>query len=136
MRFMQAVYPHMEAKGGRIINFGTGLATAGMGMLAPFVMAKESIRALTRVAAREWGAKGITVNTICPLAMTEGLMKMGQKFQEAGAGGPPPMPPMGRLGSAEADIAPLAVFLASDEAGYMTGYTFNADGGVAIDAAR
>ncbi|PQA88229.1 SDR family NAD(P)-dependent oxidoreductase [Hyphococcus luteus] len=137
MRFMQAVYPHMEQKGGRVINLATMLGIMGAGLLAPFAMAKESIRTLTRVAAREWGPKGITVNAICPFAMTDGLMAMGKKFQEAGAGGGgPPMPPLGRIGSPEEDIAPLAVFLASGEAGFLTGYTYMADGGGAIDAAR
>lgn len=134
LRFMQAVRPHMQT-GGRVINFGTGLAVSGAPGTLPLSMAKESIRALTRVAAREWGADGITVNTICPLAMTDGMQAMGQKFAALGRSAPPPPPPIGRLGTPE-DVAPLAVFLASDEGGYLTGYTFFADGGLAMDAAR
>lgn len=134
LRGMQVVRPHMQS-GGRIINFGTGLALAGMPGVLTLAMAKESIRALTRVAAREWGADGITVNTICPLANTDGFMRMGKKFAAMGAGGPPPLPPVGRMGSPD-DIASVATFLASEDASYLTGYTLFADGGVAIDAAR
>jgi NAD(P)-dependent dehydrogenase (short-subunit alcohol dehydrogenase family) len=142
MRFMQACYPHMAGRYGRIINFSTGLGMQGIPRLAHLAIAKEGVRALTRVAAREWGKQKITVNTICPYAMTEGMMEMGRKFMDAtaknGDGAPqgPPETPVGRIGSAEEDIAPVALFLASPDSGYMTGYTFMADGGGGIDAAR
>ncbi|MBC2778045.1 SDR family NAD(P)-dependent oxidoreductase [Parasphingopyxis marina] len=142
LHFMQACYPHMAGRYGRIINFGTALGIKGIPGLAHLAIAKEGIRALTRVAAHEWGKEKITVNAICPFAMTDGMMEMGKKFMAVAAANPdappprPPETPVGRIGSAEEDIAPVALFLASPDSGYMTGYTFMADGGGAIDAAR
>jgi len=132
LAFMQACYPHMEGRDGRVINMVTSLAMRGMAGLAPFLMAKEAIRTLTRVAAREWSGKGITVNALSPFAMTDALQEMGRKLR----GGPPPETPLGRIGSPETDIAPAALFLASADSRYVSGYTLMADGGQLIDAAR
>src|SRR3546814_18024379 len=95
-------------------------------------MAKEAIRGLTRVAAREWGQYGITVNAVCPVADTEAARATVQAGVVVATGGPA----IPRFGSAETDVAPLVAFLAGDEAGYLTGYPFMADGGGANAAAR
>jgi NAD(P)-dependent dehydrogenase (short-subunit alcohol dehydrogenase family) len=131
LHMMQAVYPHMENRDGRIINLGSAAGFTGTPGMTPYNMAKEAIRALTRTAAREWGDKRITVNTLCPVALTE-------SFQNALDQGlaqitPSPIP---RMGSLDEDIAPVALFLASAEAGYVTGYSFMADGGLMMDAGR
>jgi Enoyl-(Acyl carrier protein) reductase len=63
LRTMQACYPHLKTSGdGRIINFASMAGVLGMVGYGPYDMAKEAVRALTRVAAREWGADKITVN--------------------------------------------------------------------------
>lgn len=67
---MQACFPKMRTYGGRIINFGSGAATAGLPEVAAYAIAKEGIRGLTKVAAAGWGKYGITVNTICPMVAT------------------------------------------------------------------
>ncbi len=73
LRFMQACYPHLKESGeGRIINFGSMAGTLGLAGYGPYNMAKESVRALTRTAAREWGADNITVNNVLPIADTWG----------------------------------------------------------------
>lgn len=127
LRTMQACYPYLKASGaGRVINFGSPAATLGMTPYAPYNMAKEAIRALTRTAAREWGPDKITVNNIQPVADTWG----------AGPDTPPATNALGRHGSPEDDVAPVVLFLASDDAKYMTGYTLTPDGGMVIDAAR
>ena len=56
---MQACYPHLKASGeGRVINFASLAGVLGLMPYAPYDMAKEAVRALTRVAAREWALTG------------------------------------------------------------------------------
>jgi NAD(P)-dependent dehydrogenase (short-subunit alcohol dehydrogenase family) len=135
LRAMQAAYPYLRVGGvGRVINFGSSAGVLGSPGFAPYAMAKEAIRALTRVAAREWGADGITVNNLLPLAHTDAYDATTQ-----GAGGEGtwiPDVPLGRLGSSDLDIAPVALFLASDDARFLTGYSMTPDGGLIIDTAR
>ncbi|WP_233549012.1 SDR family oxidoreductase [Xanthomonas sp. CFBP 7698] len=127
LRAMQAAYPYLKASGaGRIINFGSMAGVVGMAGYGPYNMAKEAIRALTRTAAREWGADKITVNTILPVAQTWG--------PEANV--PAPTNPLGRYGSPEEDIAPVVLFLASTDSQFITGSSLTPDGGSLIDSAR
>lgn len=125
LRTMQACHPFLKASGtGRIINLGSAGGLLGMVGYAPYGMAKEAIRALTRVAAREWGVDKITVNNVMPIADTFGSNR-------------PPLPNvLDRNGSPEEDIAPVILFLASKDAQFITGYSLTPDGGMVIDAAR
>jgi len=129
--FMQACFPYLKVRGGKVINFGSASATKGNAGFTAYAAAKEGIRALTRVAAREWAKLGITVNTICPLANSPGVQQWVDEAPElstqmlAGV-------PMGRIGDCEMDIGRAAVFLASSDANYITGQTLNVDGGVLI----
>lgn len=125
LRMMQACHPHLKASGaGRIINLGSAGGLLGMVGYAPYGMAKEAVRALTRVAAREWGADKITVNNVIPIADTFGSDR-------------PPLPNvLDRNGSPEEDIAPAILFLATKDAQFITGYSLTPDGGMVIDAAR
>ncbi|MCU0120092.1 SDR family oxidoreductase [Pseudomonas sp. B2M1-30] len=127
LRTMQACYPHLKASGaGRVINFGSLAGVIGMPGYAPYNMAKEAVRALTRSAAREWGADNITVNNVMPVADTWG----------AAANVPAPTNVLGRYGSPEEDIAPVVLFLASKDGQFLTGYSLTPDGGQIIDSAR
>lgn len=127
LRTMQACYPYLKASGeGRVINFGSMAGVIGLVGYGPYNMAKEAVRALTRTAAREWGADKITVNNVLPVAETWG--------KEAGV--PPATNPLGRYGSPEEDIAPVVLFLASKDAQFLTGYSLTPDGGSIIDSAR
>lgn len=73
LRAMQACYPYLQASGeGHVINLGSAGGLVGMVGYAPYGMAKEAVRALTRVAAREWGEHKITVNNVMPIADTFG----------------------------------------------------------------
>jgi NAD(P)-dependent dehydrogenase (short-subunit alcohol dehydrogenase family) len=124
---MQAVYPHMKAQGwGRIVNFASSMGITGGSGFAAYNASKEAIRALTRTAAREWGADGIVVNAIAPAAATHhgeaGKQSEGYRIFIQNC-------PMGRQGDPELDIAPIAWFLCSDACRYLTGHTFMADGG-------
>src|SRR3546814_1607681 len=84
-------------------------------------MAKEAIRGLTRVAAREWGADGITVNNILPIARTDSYDATTQ--DDEGQASWVPDTPIARLGSPDEDIAPVALFLASKDSQFLTGYS-------------
>jgi NAD(P)-dependent dehydrogenase (short-subunit alcohol dehydrogenase family) len=124
---MQAVYPHMrEQQWGRIVNFASSMGITGGRGFAAYNASKEAIRALTRTAAREWGADGIAVNAIAPAAATHhgeaGKQSEGYRIFIENC-------PMGRQGDPELDIGPLAWFLCSDACRYLTGHTFMADGG-------
>ncbi len=98
---------------------------AGRGIGRPYNMAKEAVRALTRSAAREWGADRITVNNVLPVADTWGA-----------ADAPAPANALARYGSPEDDVAPVVLFLASNDAQFLTGYSLTPDGGMIIDSAR
>lgn len=129
LRLMQACYPHLKASGaGRVINFASMAGVQGLSGYGPYAMAKEAVRALTRVAAREWGKDGITVNNVLPVANTyETIPEMGL---------PMPHTPLARLGSPEHDIAPAVLFLASEDSRFITGTSLTPDGGAIIDSAR
>jgi NAD(P)-dependent dehydrogenase (short-subunit alcohol dehydrogenase family) len=131
LRMMQAVFPHMEGRDGRILNFGSAAAFQGIVGMTPYNMAKEAIRGLTRKAAREWGDKKITVNSLCPVALTESFQTALDKGLAEVA--PSPIP---RMGSLDDDIVPVALFLVSPEAGYVTGQSYMADGGLTMDPGR
>ncbi|OBZ97223.1 3-oxoacyl-ACP reductase [Pararhizobium polonicum] len=127
LRMMQAAYPYLKASGeGRVINFGSPAGIIGLVGYAPYNMAKEAVRALTRTAAREWGADKITVNNILPVAETWG----------AEADVPPPTNALARYGLPEDDIAPVVLFLASKDSQFITGSSLTPDGGFIIDGAR
>jgi len=126
---MKAAFAHMKTQGwGRIVNLASlNGVNAHMGS-ADYNAAKEALRALTRTAAREWARYGICANIICPAAMAASTRRImaqqpGMIERIEGAN------PMGRMGDPEADIAPVAVFLASDDARYLTGNTLFVDGG-------
>ena len=127
LRAMQACHPYLKASGaGRVINFASLAGVTGLLPYGPYNMAKEAVRALTRTAAREWGADKITVNNVLPVADTWG----------AGPDTPPATNVLGRHGSPEDDIAPVVLFLASKDAQFLTGYSLTPDGGTIIDSAR
>jgi len=126
---MTAVFPHMKAqRWGRIISIASLNGVNAHIGTADYNMAKEALRALTRTAAREWARYGICCNIICPAAMAESTRRvmaaqpgMIERISAAN--------PMGRMGNPEQDIGGVALFLASDDARYVTGNTIYADGG-------
>jgi len=124
---MQAVYPHMKEQGwGRIVNFASSMGITGGTGFGAYNASKEAIRAITRTAAREWGADGIAVNAIAPAAATH---KGESAKQSEGYRIFVENCPMKRQGDPELDIGPIAWFLCSDASRYVTGHTIMADGG-------
>jgi NAD(P)-dependent dehydrogenase (short-subunit alcohol dehydrogenase family) len=125
----RAAYPHLKASGrGVVINFASNAGTEGMAGNSPYAAAKEAIRGFSRSIAREWGPDGIRVNMIRPIALSPSLetwREQNPRVAEAQARAIP----LGRFGDCDEDIAPTAVFLASDESRYLTAVTLPVDGG-------
>lgn len=129
--FMQACFPFLEQSRGAVINLGSVSGLRGDAGFAAYAIAKEGIRAMSRVAAREWGPHGITVNVICPFSDSPGVEYMIDNnpgfidtlTEETS---------LKRLGSSEADVGRTVVFLASADGAYITGQTINVDGGIWI----
>lgn len=126
---MQACHPHLLGRGGgSIINFGSSAGTSGMIGFAAYAAAKEGVRALTRVAAREWGPDGIRVNVVCPFASSPGVEGWAKadpaRFAAVLKG-----VPLRRVGDCESDVGRVVAFLASDDARYITAQTLMVDGG-------
>lgn len=128
VHLMQACYPQLKESKGSIVNFGSSSGLEGMPTQASYAAAKEAIRGVSRVAANEWAADGIRVNVLCPFAATEGVVAWQKAFPERAAATVAKVP-LQRIGDPETDIAPVALFLASDDSKYMTGQTLMADGG-------
>ena len=125
--FMQECFPYMKEKGyGRIINTASAAGYDGSAGFGAYGMAKEAIRAVTRTAANEWGQSGITVNVFLPIIATDTFHETqpeALKALEARTA-------LKRVGTTEEDCAPLIVFLASEDGGYLTGQSFMVDGGI------
>jgi NAD(P)-dependent dehydrogenase (short-subunit alcohol dehydrogenase family) len=135
--FMQECFPYLQRKGGRIINIGSGAGVqSNVGYLG-YSACKAALAAATRVAAREWGTFGITANVICPLADSPPIQSIiAERPEENFAEAVVKNLAIKRIGRCEEDIGRTAVFLASDDAAYITGYSLNVDGGLMIDGAR
>lgn len=125
---MQAAFPHLKERGGSIINFGTRQGIYGEPGDGIYGANKEGVRALSRSAAREWGQFGIRVNVINPAGLSPAAARFfeqnperGQKYMDDIS--------LRRFGDLDTDIAPVAVFLASEDSRYVTGQTINTDGG-------
>ncbi|MBL0123023.1 MAG: SDR family oxidoreductase [Betaproteobacteria bacterium] len=130
---MQAVFPHMRDQAwGRIINMASLNGVNAHPYTLDYNSAKEALRALTRTAAREWGKHQICCNIICPAAATDAY-KVFAMAQPENAAAITRMNPMGRMGDPELDIGGIAVFLASEDARFLTGNTLFADGGAHIN---
>ena len=126
---MVAVHPIMKAKGwGRVVNIcSLNGVNAHMGT-AEYNTSKEALRAATRTAAREWAGDGITCNVICPAAKSASFHATMSQHPEL-IPTTDAMNPMGRIGDCYEDIAPVALFLASEDCRYLTGNTLFVDGG-------
>lgn len=126
--YMREAYPYLKENKGSVINFASGAGLFGKPGQSSYAAAKEGIRGLSRVAATEWGPDGVRVNMIAPLAMTESLKEWKENypelFQKTIQG-----IPLGRFADPMQDIGRVCVFLASDDASYVTGETITLQGG-------
>ncbi len=122
----QALPTMMRARAGRIINLASVVAQMGNAGQANYVAAKAGLIGLTKAIAIEIASRNITVNAVAPgfieTPMTDVL---GDKVKEELKA----RIPLGRMGSPR-DVAAAIVFLASDEAGYITGHVLDVNGGM------
>lgn len=124
---MQAALPFLKQSKGAIVNFGSRQGTYGAENYGVYASAKEAIRGLSRVAAREFGPHGIRVNVINPAAETDAA----REYFEANPGAREyfeGVASLRRMGTPE-EIASSVLMLCSDAAGYISGQTINVDGG-------
>jgi 3alpha(or 20beta)-hydroxysteroid dehydrogenase len=125
---MQAVTRTMRKNGGgSIINASSVEGLAGMAGCTAYAATKWAIRGMTKCAAMELGPKGIRVNSVHPGMIDTPMTRVhgGDAAMEYGAS----KVPLRRVGTPE-DVAPLYVFLASDESSYINGAEISIDGGV------
>ncbi|HEY0615959.1 MAG TPA: SDR family NAD(P)-dependent oxidoreductase [Kribbella sp.] len=131
----RAAVPYLEsAGGGAIVNQGSVAGLVAVPNFAAYCAAKGAVVALTRSMAIDLAARRIRVNAICPGTVFTPLMEpmlraRGDGDLEAGLAKTVVKYPIGRLGTPE-EIARVALFLASDEASFMTGSIVTADGGM------
>jgi len=122
----QALATMMRARAGRIINISSVVAQSGNPGQANYVAAKAGLIGLTKAIAVEMASRGITVNAVAPgfveTPMTDILPEQVKEALKTRI-------PLGRMGRPR-DVAAAIVFLASDEAGYITGHVLNVNGGM------
>jgi 3alpha(or 20beta)-hydroxysteroid dehydrogenase len=125
---MRAVAPAMKRhRQGSIINCSSVEGLAGMASLSAYTATKFAIRGMSKAAAVELGAYGVRVNSVHPGMINTPMTQVhgGDAAMQYGA----TRIPLERVGTPE-DVAPLYVYLASDESSYTTGGEFAVDGGV------
>lgn len=126
--YMRECHPYLKQTKGSVINFASGAGLFGKLGQSSYAAAKEGIRGMSRVAAAEWGPDGIRVNVVCPLAMTESLQEWKENYPELFAKTIQGIP-LGRFADPRNDIGRVCVFLASDDASFVTGETITLQGG-------
>ena len=120
--------PMLKARSGRIINMSSAAGRMGNPGQANYAAAKAGLIGLTKTTARELASRGITCNALAPgLIETELTADMPAAATEALTS----MTPLGYIGSVD-DVAAAAVYLASDEARYITGQVLGVDGGIVM----
>jgi len=124
-----AAYPHLRANGGSLILLSSAAGIEGSPYIPAYGLVKAAQRGLAKSLAREWGPDGIRVNCIGPVAMTPAVEEVAKTSPVFTEGLLLNRTPLRRIGDPEADIGPVAVFLASDLSRYMTGQTLIVDGG-------
>jgi 3-oxoacyl-[acyl-carrier protein] reductase len=123
-----AAKPMMKARFGRIISITSVVGVTGNPGQANYVASKAGLIGLTKSVAQELASRGITVNAIAPGFMTSAMTDALNEQQRASILS---RIPLGAMGSGE-DIGAAVVYLASREAGYVTGQTLHVNGGMAM----
>src|SRR5512142_3190909 len=123
-----AAKPMMKARFGRIVSITSVVGATGNPGQANYVASKAGLIGMTKAVAQELASRNITVNAIAPGFMTSAMTDTLNEQQRAGILS---RIPMGAMGSGE-DIGAACVYLASREAGYVTGQTLHVNGGMAM----
>lgn len=118
----------LRRRAGRIINIASLVGATGNPGQANYAAAKAGLIGMTKALAQEVASRGVTVNVVAPGLVESGMTgAMAKETRDALAG----KIPLGRIGQPE-DVAPAVVYLASDEAGWVTGATLHVNGGMAM----
>jgi NAD(P)-dependent dehydrogenase (short-subunit alcohol dehydrogenase family) len=120
--------PHLRARGGSILHLSSGVATTGTRNRAAYTASKGAILSLTRNMALDYAADRVRVNCLCPGFVNTPLLASMPAERRARLAA---MHPLGRMGEAS-DVAPMALFLISDQASWITGQAIAVDGGYNI----
>lgn len=123
-----AAKPMMKARFGRIISITSVVGVTGNPGQANYVASKAALIGMTKAVAQELASRGVTANCIAPGFMTSAMTDALTDQQREGILS---RIPMGAMGSGE-DIGSACVYLASREAGYVTGQTLHVNGGMAM----
>jgi len=123
-----AMKPMMKARHGRIINITSVVGVTGNPGQANYVASKAGLIGMSKAFAQEVASRGITVNCVAPGFMTSAMTDALNEQQKAGILS---KIPTGAMGTGE-DIGAAVVYLASKEAGYVTGQTLHVNGGMAM----
>jgi NAD(P)-dependent dehydrogenase (short-subunit alcohol dehydrogenase family) len=121
-------FPHL-ADGGRIVNIGSVLSHTGVADQTAYTAAKQAVLGFTRAFARHAAGRGVTVNAVCPGWVRTDMAR--SRWQELGidAAQAAADAPLGRIVE-PAEVAALVCYLASDDAGAITGQAFTIDAGL------
>lgn len=120
--------PMLKARSGRIVNITSVSGQAGQMGQANYSAAKAGLIGLTKATARELASRGITVNAVAPgFVLTELTQGLPDSLKDEITS----RTPLGRFGTTE-EVADAVAFLASDEAGYITGQVLAVDGGLVM----
>lgn len=134
IRVLRATLPAMvEARFGRIVNIASDAGRVGSSLESVYSGAKAGVIGFTKTIAREFAKHGITANTVCPGPTDTPLLRQITAGERAGSiiASMTKAVPMRRMGTPD-DVAPAVVFLASEAAGYITGQTLSASGGLTM----
>ena len=122
-----AIPEMLRLGGGSIVNMASVAGLVGFAGVPAYAASKGGVVQLTRTAALEYATQGIRVNAVCPGIIDTPMVRRAAP-DEASLAAFAQLEPMGRLGLAE-EVAALALFLASDEASFVTGAIIPVDGG-------
>ncbi len=124
----QTAFKTMHQNGGTILNFGSDAGLAPMPLLGAYAASKGGVMAWNRTIAGEWARYGIRANSVVPAIATPMTGAGGEAGQAIYSG----VPLGGKLGDVTRDFAPVMVFLASDDARFITGQIISVNGGLVM----
>jgi 2-hydroxycyclohexanecarboxyl-CoA dehydrogenase len=134
IRVLRATLPVMaQARWGRVVNVASDAGRVGSSLESVYSGAKAGLIGFTKTIAREFAKSGITANTVCPGPTDTPLLRSITEGERSGSiiAAMTKAVPMRRMGTPE-DVAPAVVFFASEAAGFITGQTLSASGGLTM----